>query len=71
VARRWVKTQNRPFQLSFNSSLKVGFQGARVTPSICLFLSCESCTQILAVINWRSRVQGEVGDQPTSIETTG
>jgi Transposase DDE domain group 1 len=25
------ETQNRPFQLSFNSSLKVGFQGARVT----------------------------------------
>jgi hypothetical protein len=23
--------QNRPFQLSFNSSLKVDFQGARVT----------------------------------------
>jgi len=25
------ETQNRPFQLSFNSSLKVDFQGARVT----------------------------------------
>jgi len=25
------ETQNRPFQLSFNSSLKVNFQGARVT----------------------------------------
>ena len=25
------ETQNRPFQLSFNSSLKVGFQGSRVT----------------------------------------
>lgn len=25
------ETQNRPFQLSFNSSLKVGFQGAQVT----------------------------------------
>jgi hypothetical protein len=24
--------QNRPFQLSFNASLKVGFQGSRVTP---------------------------------------
>jgi hypothetical protein len=23
--------QNRPFQLSFNASLKVGFQGSRVT----------------------------------------
>jgi hypothetical protein len=23
--------QNRPFQLSFNTSLKVGFQGSRVT----------------------------------------
>ncbi len=26
-----VETQNRPFQLSFNSSLKVDFQGSRVT----------------------------------------
>jgi hypothetical protein len=25
------ETQNRPFQLSFNSSLKVDFQGSRVT----------------------------------------
>jgi hypothetical protein len=25
------EAQNRPFQLSFNSSLKVEFQGARVT----------------------------------------
>src|ERR1700693_5802748 len=25
------ETQNRPFQLSFNSSLKVNFQGSRVT----------------------------------------
>jgi hypothetical protein len=25
------ETQDRPFQLSFNSSLKVDFQGARVT----------------------------------------
>jgi hypothetical protein len=25
------ETQNRPFQLSFNTSLKVDFQGARVT----------------------------------------
>ena len=25
------KTQNRPFQLSFNSSLKIDFQGSRVT----------------------------------------
>jgi len=25
------ETQNRPFQLSFNGSLRVDFQGARVT----------------------------------------
>ena len=25
------ETQNRPFQLSFNSSLKIDFQGSRVT----------------------------------------
>src|SRR5271168_2279368 len=34
AVRRWRgggETQNRPFQLSFNSSLKVDFQGARVT----------------------------------------
>ena len=28
---QWVKKQNRPFQLSFNGSLKVDFQGSRVT----------------------------------------
>jgi hypothetical protein len=31
VEPRWGETQNRPFQLSFNSWLKVDFQGARVT----------------------------------------
>src|SRR5271168_2041722 len=34
AVRRWRgggETQNRPFQLSFNSSLKVDFQGSRVT----------------------------------------
>ena len=31
VERRVGETRNRPFQLSFNSSLKVDFQGARVT----------------------------------------
>jgi hypothetical protein len=31
VERRWVRHKNRPFQLSFNSSLKVDFQGSRVT----------------------------------------
>jgi hypothetical protein len=30
--------QNRPFQLSFNASLKVGFQGSRVTSDGCLIL---------------------------------
>ena len=30
--------QNRPFQLSFNSSVKVDFQGSRVTSDACLLL---------------------------------
>ena len=33
--------QNRPFQLSFNSSLKVDFQGARVTSDGGLILVSE------------------------------
>jgi hypothetical protein len=32
------ETQNRPFQLSFNSWLKVDFQGARVTSDSGLLL---------------------------------
>ena len=32
------KIQNRPFQLSFNSSVKVDFQGSRVTSDACLLL---------------------------------
>src|SRR5882672_9511096 len=32
------ETRNRPFQLSFNSSLKVDFQGARVTSDVGLIL---------------------------------
>jgi Transposase DDE domain group 1 len=35
------ETQNRPFQLSFNSSLKVDFQGSRVTSDGGLVLVCE------------------------------
>jgi len=34
AVRRWSdgsETQNEPFRLSFNSSLKVDFQGSRVT----------------------------------------
>jgi len=30
--------QNQPFQLSFNASLKVDFQGSRVTSDGCLVL---------------------------------
>jgi hypothetical protein len=33
--------QNRPFQLSFNASLKVEFQGSRVTSDGGLILVCE------------------------------
>jgi hypothetical protein len=33
------ETQNQPFQLSFNASLKVDFQGARVTSDGGLVLS--------------------------------
>jgi hypothetical protein len=29
--RRWVKAEMNPFELSFNRSLKVDFQGSRVT----------------------------------------
>ena len=29
--RRWVKAEMKPFELSFNRSLKVDFQGSRVT----------------------------------------
>jgi hypothetical protein len=35
------ETQNRPFQLSFNSSFKVDFQGSRVTSDGGLVLVCE------------------------------
>jgi hypothetical protein len=34
------ETQKRPFQLSFNSSLRVEFQGARVTSDGGLILVC-------------------------------
>ncbi len=35
------ETQNQPFQLSFNASLKVDFQGSRVTSDGGLILVCE------------------------------
>ena len=31
VDTQWVKAPNQPFQLSFNASLKIDFQGSRVT----------------------------------------
>jgi hypothetical protein len=31
VVRRWGERQEQPFQLSFNGSLRVDFQGARAT----------------------------------------
>ncbi len=36
-----VEIQSRPFQLSFNGSLKVGFQGSRVTSDEGLILVSE------------------------------
>jgi hypothetical protein len=40
--------QNRPFQLSFNSSLKVDFQGARVTSPTVVSFWCASWMSVWA-----------------------
>ena len=44
--------QNRPFQLSFNASLKVGFQGSRVTSDGGLLLVRE-LDERLGTKEWR------------------
>ena len=38
VRTQWGDKQNRPFQLSFNSSLKVDLQGSRITSDSSLIL---------------------------------
>jgi hypothetical protein len=48
------ETQKQPFQLSFNPSLKVDFQGSRVTSDGGLVLLCESDTPRVAggLMSW-------------------
>ena len=48
------ETQNQPFQLSINSSLKVDFQGSRVTSDCGLLLVCELDERLrLSGHHWR------------------